>query len=153
MSNIMRIPLTMAIMDGMEVSVGNSIFTIPINNIRQSFKVSAKDIIHDSTNSEMIKCMDHFYPIIRAKELYRLEDGFENIEDGILLWLEAGDCSYCLFVDELIGEQQVVVKQLPSYVNSYNVKDYGINGCTLLGDGNISIILDVANLYTSTHTA
>ena len=65
----------------------------------------------------------------------------------MLLWLEAGDNSYCLFVDELLGQQQVVVKQLPSYVNSYNIKNYGINGCTLLGDGSISIILDVANLY------
>ena len=48
---------------------------------------------------------------------------------------------------------QVVVKQLPAYVNSYNIKDYGINGCTLLGDGSISIILDVANLYTAQYNA
>lgn len=151
MTTTMRIPLTMAIMDGMEVSVGRSIFTIPISNIRSSFKVSAQDVIHDSNNGEIIKCQDSFYPIIRARNLYRLNDGFTNIEDGILLWLEAGDCSYCLFVDELLGEQQVVVKQLPNYVNSYNIKDYGINGCTLLGDGSISIILDVANLYAAAH--
>jgi two-component system chemotaxis sensor kinase CheA len=151
MTNVMRIPLTMAIMDGMEVSVGNSIFTIPINNIRQSFKVTAQDVIYDSTNGEMIKCMDHFYPVIRAKDLYHLEQGVTDIEEGILLWLESGDCSYCLFVDELLGEQQVVVKQLPGYVNSYNIKDYGINGCTLLGDGSISIILDVANIYSAKH--
>ena len=51
----------------------------------------------------------------------------------------------------LLGEQQVVVKQLPGYVNNYNIKHHGINGCTLLGDGSISIILDVAKLYTSTN--
>lgn len=147
MTTTMKIPLTMAIMDGMEVSVGKSIFTIPINNIRQSFKVSSDDIIHDSSSGEMIKIMDNFYPIIRAKDLYQLDDGFDEVENGILLWLESGELSYCLFVDELIGEQQVVVKQLPAYVNSYNIKDYGINGCTLLGDGSISIILDVANIY------
>ena len=150
MTTTLKIPLTMAIMDGMEVSVGDSIFTIPINNIRQSFKVSAGDIIYDSTNREVISCLNNFYPIIRAKELYHLQKGHDNIEDGILLWLESGECSYCLFVDDLLGEQQVVVKQLPSYVNSYNIKRYGINGCTLLGDGSISIILDVANLYAST---
>ena len=61
----------------------------------------------------------------------------------------SGDISYCLFVDTLIGEQQVVVKPLPSYINSYNVKSRGINGCTILGDGSISIILDVANLYNA----
>jgi two-component system chemotaxis sensor kinase CheA len=137
----------------MEVSVGDSLFTIPINNIRQSFKVTADDVIHDASGRELIKCMDNFYPMIRAKDLYRLSGGFNDIEEGILLWLESGDSSYCLFVDELLGEQQVVVKQLPTYVNSYNVKDYGINGCTLLGDGSISIILDVANLYSATQNS
>lgn len=150
MTTTLKIPLTMAIMDGMEVSVGDSIFTIPINNIRQSFKVSAGDVIHDSANREVISCLNNFYPIIRAKDIYHLDKGVDNIEEGILLWLESGECSYCLFVDDLLGEQQVVVKQLPSYVNSYNIKKYGINGCTLLGDGSISIILDVANLYAST---
>jgi two-component system chemotaxis sensor kinase CheA len=149
MTITLKIPLTMAIMDGMKVSVGNSIFTIPINNIRQSFKVNADDIIHDGTQNEMIKCMDNFYPIVRVKELYGLEFGRDEIQDGILIWVESGEFSYCLFADELIGEQQVVVKPLPTYVNSFNIKNYGITGCTILGDGSISIILDIANLYSS----
>ena len=90
-----------------------------------------------------------FRSIVRAKDLYQLQDGFTAIEDGVLLWLEAGDYSYCLFVDELLGQQQVVVKQLPAYVNSYNIKSYGINGCTLRSDGSISLILDVASLYSA----
>lgn len=147
MTTTLKIPLTMAIMDGMKVSVGSSIFTIPINNIRQSFKVSEADVIHDATQSEMIKCMNSFYPIIRIKNLYDLQSGYENIGDGILIWVESGETSYCLFVDELIGEQQVVVKPLPSYVNTFNIKNYGITGCTILGDGNISIILDIANIF------
>ncbi len=151
MTTTLKIPLTMSIMDGMEVSVGDSIFTIPINNIRQSFKVSQDDVIHDAANREMIKCVDSFYPIVRARDLYQLENGASEIGDGILLWLESGEVSYCLFVDELLGEQQVVVKQLPSYLNNFNIKAYGINGCTLLGDGSISVILDVANLYKAAH--
>lgn len=149
MTTTMRIPLTMAIMDGMEVAVGSSIFTIPINNIRQSFKVTAKDILHDSVNGEMIKIMDNYYPIVWARELYCLPGGVTQPEDGILMWLEDGDRSYCLFVDELLGEQQIVVKPLPSYVNNYDVKSYGIAGCSILGDGSISIILDVGNLYSA----
>ena len=145
----MKIPLTMAIMDGMEVSVGDSIFTIPINNILSTMKISKGDVIHDSSQGEIIKCQGDFYPIVRARELYQLQGGCTEVEDGVLLWLEAGDHSYCLFVDELLGQQQVVVKQLPAYVNSFNVKNYGINGCTLRSDGSISIILDVASLYTA----
>lgn len=143
----LKIPLTMAIVDGMEIAVGNSIFTIPIHNIRQSFKISASEIIHNVDNSEVIKRMDEFYPVFRLYELYGLETDITNIEDGIIIWVESGDKSYCLFVDELLGGQQVVVKPLPTYLNDFNIKDSGIAGCTILGDGNISIILDVANLY------
>ncbi len=147
MSTTLRIPLTMAIMDGMKVSVGDSIFTIPIHNIRQSFKVSQADILHDSVEGEMIRIMDNYYPIIRAKDLYQIEEGQDSIDNGILMWLESSDCSYCLFVDELLGQQQIVVKPLPAYVNNFDIKNYGITGCSILSDGNISIILDVRNLY------
>jgi two-component system chemotaxis sensor kinase CheA len=152
MTNVMRIPLTMAIMDGMEVSVGDSIFTIPINNVRQSFKVSNDEILHDSVNGEMIQVMHNYYPIIRARDLLHLPKGTDNIEDGILLWLESGDHSYCLLVDELLGEQQIVVKPLPPYVNNFDIKNYGIAGCSIMGDGSISIILDAGSLYTAAHS-
>ena len=147
MTTTLKIPLTMAILDGMEVRVGSSIFTIPIQNIRQSFKMSGESIIRDAAQGEMVKVMDTFYPVIRAKNAYRLDGGCEQIEDGILMWVESGDCTFCLFVDELMGEQQVVVKPLPNYINTFNIKQHGITGCTILGDGNISLILDVSNLY------
>ena len=149
MTTTLKIPLTMAIMDGMAVSVGDSIFTIPINNIRSSTKVTDKDIVHDPARGEMIKFLDNYYPIVRAKELFQMEEGHDDVADGIIIWLETGDRSYCLFVDELIGQQQIVVKPLPPYVNSFNVKSCGITGCSILGDGSISIILDVANLYSA----
>ena len=149
MTTTLKIPLTMAIMDGMEVSVGSSIFTIPIHNIRQSFKVSQADLIHDASGGELFKCMGSFYPVLRMRDRYQLQEGRTEIGDGILIWLESGDLSYCLFVDELLGEQQVVVKPLPAYLSKFNIKGSGIAGCTILGDGNISIILDVANLYLS----
>ncbi len=150
MTTIMRIPLTMAIMDGMEVSVGDSIFTIPINNIRSSIKTTEAAILHDSVNGEMVKMLDGYYPVIRARDFYNLPGGAEKIDDGVLMWLESGDCSYCLFVDELLGEQQIVVKPLPAYVNNFDIKSYGITGCSILGDGNISIILDAGDLYKAT---
>lgn len=145
----LKIPLTLAIVDGMEIRVGDSIFTIPIANIRQSFKASNSDIILDAANHEMIKCMDDFYPIIRIYELFNIEPKSKSIEDGILMWVESSDKAYCLFVDDLVGEQQVVVKPLPTYLNNYNIKYSGISGCTILGDGNISIILDIANVYSA----
>ena len=145
----LKIPLTMAIVDGMEVSVGKSMFTIPIANILSSFKAQKEDIILDASGNEIIKRMDKFYPIVRAHNFYNIDTEITNIEDGILIWVEANDKSYCLFVDELLGEQQVVVKPLPPFLNNFNIKDSGISGCTILGDGNISIILDILNLYNA----
>lgn len=147
----LKIPLTLAIVEGMETAVGKSIFTIPINNIRQCFRVSNDEIIHDVSGREIVKRMEEFYPIIRIHDLYSIDTEVTSIEDGILIWVESGDRSYCLFVDELIGEQQVVVKPLPTFLNNYNIKNSGIAGCTILGDGNISIILDILNVYTLAH--
>ncbi|MCI8465853.1 MAG: chemotaxis protein CheA [Lachnospiraceae bacterium] len=143
----MRIPLTLAIMDGMKVTVGKSIFTIPIANIMQSFKITTDEIIYDDYGNEMVARMDSFYPVVRLHRFFNLETEVTSLEEGILLWVEANDRSYCIFVDQLIGEQQVVVKPFPTYLNSFELKNFGINGCTILGDGSISIILDVLGLY------
>lgn len=145
----LKIPLTLAIADGMEIAVGNSLFTIPLSNIRSSFKATNADIVYDPSGHEMVRRMDEFYPVVRAYELYNIPDAQTNIDDGILMWVEANDKAYCLFVDRLIGEHQVVVKPLPAYLQQFHIKDSGINGCTILGDGNISIILDVANVYAA----
>lgn len=143
----LRIPLTLSIVDGMKMKVGSSIFTIPISSIRQSFKIRRESLLQDELGNEMVECMDNFYPIVRLHKLYQLETSVTDIEEGILIWVESSDRSFCLFADDLIGQQQVVLKPFPAYLNRFDLKNYGISGCTILGDGNISIILDVLNLY------
>ena len=143
----LNIPLTLAIVDGMEIAVGESIFTVPLHNIRSSFKVAGHDIVYDSAGGEMIRKMESFYPIVRLYDFFDIPTVITAVEDGIMVWIEAGDKSYCLFVDKLLGEQQVVVKPLPNYLYAFNIKNLGIAGCTILGNGNISIILDVPSLY------
>ncbi len=149
MTTTLKIPLTMAIMDGMEVAVGDSVFTVPIKDIRSIQKITHADVIYDAAKGEMLKVMDNFYSIVRAKEFYQMETGQDEVENGIILWVESGDNSFCLFVDELIGGQQVVVKPLPDYVNDYGIRNYGLVGCTILGNGDISLILDVASIYAA----
>ena len=147
----LKIPLTMAIVDGMEVSIGGYLYTIPLAHIKQSFKASESDIILDPSGHEMIRCMDDFYRVIRAGELYNIPNSCTSIDDGILIWIESTDHSFCLLVDSLIGEHQIVVKPLPAYLQQFRIKDFGITGCTILGDGNISIILDMNNIYSASH--
>ncbi len=144
-----KIPLTLTIVSGMQVVVGDSEFIIPIKNIQQSFKTTEKEIIHNTDGSEMILIREKCYPIVRIHKYLNIKTDVKNIEDGILILVESGDNSICLFVDRIVGEQQVVVKPLPTMLNKYNLKEAGISGCSILGDGSINLILDIGNLIES----
>lgn len=144
-----KIPLTLTIVSGMQVVVGGSEFIIPIKNIQQSFKTVEKEIIRNTDGKEMILIREKCYPIVRINEFFNIKTDVTNIEDGILILVDSGDGSICLFVDQIIGEQQVVVKPLPTILNKYNLKETGISGCSILGDGSINLILDIGNLIES----
>lgn len=144
-----KIPLTLTIVSGMQVVVGDSEFIIPIKNIQQSFKTAESEIIHNTDGKEMILIREKCYPILRINEYFDINTGVTNIEDGILILVESGYGSICLFVDSIIGEQQVVVKPLPTILNKSNLKETGISGCSILGDGSINLILDIGNMIES----
>uniref|UniRef100_UPI0028A6DFF6 chemotaxis protein CheA n=1 Tax=Sedimentibacter sp. TaxID=1960295 RepID=UPI0028A6DFF6 len=144
-----KIPLTLTIVSGMQVVVGDSEFIIPIKNIQQSFKTAETEIIHNTDGKEMILIREKCYPIVRINEYFNIKTNATNIEDGILILVESGDGSICLFVDSIIGEQQVVVKPLPTILNKNNLKETGISGCSILGDGSINLILDIGNIIES----
>ena len=139
---IIKIPLTLAIIDGMEVTCGDLVFTVPISTIRESFKAEPSQILRDTGGNEMIMIRGVCYPILRMHEKFGIETEVTNLEDGILLLVETDNKSVCIFADKLIGEQQVVVKPFPKYLSRYNIKSRGLSGCTIMGDGSISLIID-----------
>ena len=143
---ILKIPLTLAIISCIEIAIGQDIYSIPINNIRESFKSSAGQLITDPTGSEMIMLRGQPYPIIRLYELFGRSDAVTDVEEGILVLVDAGDRSACLLADSLIGKFQIVVKPLPSYMHRFGVKRSGISGCTIMGNGNISLIINVQEM-------
>jgi two-component system chemotaxis sensor kinase CheA len=140
-----KIPLTLAIVDGMLIRAGNSTYTIPVNCIKESIKIKQNQLIRDTENNELIILRGECYPILRLHNIYNLKSAVTNIEDGIVIITECDGSNICIFADELLGELQVVVKALPKYIK----KVKGISGCTLLGDGSISLILDIAELVNS----
>lgn len=148
-SFIIKIPLTLAIIDGMEIRVGDAIFTVPISMIKESFMVSREQLIHDTQRGEMIMIRGVCYPILRLHEKFGLPTDITEVEDGILILIETESRSLCLFADKLVGEQQVVVKPFPKYLSQYNIKGEGLSGCTIMGDGSISLIVDVNTLIAS----
>lgn len=143
---VIKIPLSLSIVKGMQVSVSDSTFTIPIHNIRQSFKATDNDIMLDSNNKELIMVRDEYFPVIKLSELYGIESKITDLKDGVLVLVEVDDKAYCIFADELIGEIQVVVKPVPSYLKKFKVKKFGLGGCAILGNGSLTLILDLLAL-------
>lgn len=141
----LKIPLTLAIIEGMNIKVGDSRYTIPITAIKESFRPQPSDCISDPNNNEMVMVRGECYPILRLHSMYKIKDHKDRLDEGILIMVEQDEKVVCLFADELLGQQQVVVKALPSYITSIK-KIVGLAGCTLLGDGNISLILDVSSI-------
>jgi two-component system chemotaxis sensor kinase CheA len=145
-----KIPLTLAIVDGMNISVGDTTFTLPITSIKQSFKITdPKQVLHDTDGAEMILLRGDCYPVVRLHEHFMIPTEKTDVMDGIMIQVESGNSIACLFADELLGEYQVVVKPFPTFFNKYNLKELGLSGCSILGDGSICLILDAGNLVTN----
>lgn len=144
-----KIPLTLAIIESMDIQIAEHIYTIPISNIRESFKPTADQPFTDPAGREMIMIRGACYPIIRVGEIFHIDGCVSNIEDGILMLVDTGDRLACLFVDKLIGKHQVVVKPMPQYITQLIGRDIGISGCTIMGDGSISLILDIQNILAN----
>jgi len=141
----LKIPLTLAIIDGMNIKVGNSRYTIPIIAIKESFRPTENECFQDPDGNNMIMVRGECYPILRLHEYYRVSTEITQFHEGILIMVEHDEKMFCLFADKLLGKQQVVVKALPNYIKGIK-KIEGLAGCTLLGDGSISLILDIAGL-------
>lgn len=145
---MLKIPLTLAIIEGMNIKVGAARFTIPIVSIQESFRPENRQVIRDTEGQEMIMVRGLCYPIVRLHEFYDIPTDVRTYDTGILIMVQEDDKSCCIFADELIGQQQVVVKSLPNYIKK-SKQIRGLGGCTLLGDGSISLILDVGELDLS----
>ena len=138
----LRIPLTLAIIEGMLLRVGSSYFTIPLLNIKESVRVCATDITTLHNGQEMVRIREHLHPVLRLHDFYHLDSDYSSLDEGILVVVEDGADPVCLFVDELVGQRQTVVKGLSGFLGTMR----GLSGCTVLGDGRISLILDIGLL-------
>ncbi|MDE3349071.1 chemotaxis protein CheA [Clostridioides difficile] len=142
-----KIPLTLSIVEGMKFKVGDSLFTLPISSIRRTFKLTdLNQIITEGNKTELITIYGACIPIIRLHKIYNIQTKVTNLMHGNMIIIENEHKAVCIFVDEIIGNQQVVVKSFPVYFNRFNIKNKGLSGCTILGDGSISLIIDADSI-------
>lgn len=139
------LPLTLAILDGMSIRVGDEVYILPLGFVIESLQPAVEDIKDISGRGQVVKVRGEYLPLIPLYQMFDITPRFTNPSEGICVILETEGRKAALFVDDLVGQQQVVVKNLES---NYR-KVVGISGATILGDGGVSLILDVAALIRS----
>lgn len=145
-THIIRIPLTLTIVDGMRFSVGNIRFIVPTVSVRAAIKPNPGDIFSDPDGNEMIMLLGECYSVVRLSKVFDIETEVQAPEDGMLMHLTSEERDFCILFDQLDGEYQVVAKSLPAYLSKCTSRLEGISGCAVLGDGSINLILDVNHL-------
>ena len=141
---LMRLPLTMAIIDGMVVRVGKQRYVLPTLSIQQSFRPKDADVKSAIGVGEMVSVRGSMLPIYRLNRVLNLNEGLDQIADALLIVMEADDSRFCLMVDEILGQHQVVIKTLTQ--TGQQLK--GVSGGAILGDGRVALILDVAQVVS-----
>ncbi len=140
-----HLPLTLAIVDGMCVSVGDQTFIIPLVSIVESIQPAQKDIKTLGSNDQLLQVRNEYWPILRLHSIMQLEPVFSEVSKGIVVLVETAKHRFALFVDALVGQQQVVIKSLEQHYKRVE----GVAGATILGDGSVALILDVESLALS----
>ena len=133
------LPLTLAILDGMSVALGHSQYVVPLNLIVETVQPTAEDIKTVTGEGHMVHVRGEYLPIISLQRLFNQSTDVTDPTQGVLVLIEAEGKKSALFVDRLVGEQQVVIKSLETNFK----KIAGISGATIMGDGSVALILDV----------
>lgn len=139
---ILQIPLTMAIIDGITVRVGKSFYSLPLNDIFEFFKARPEQITRTERGGETVNLRGAIMPLLKLGEIFKVEGTSLDPMAGIVLVVQSGGKRACLLIDEVVGNQQIVIKSLSEYIG----KVEGLSGCSILGDGTVSFIIDTGRL-------
>jgi two-component system, chemotaxis family, sensor kinase CheA len=137
-----RLPLTLAIMDGMSVGVGNECYILPLSSVVESFQVQPGMVKTVGGSGRVVEVRDEYMPVIELERVFNVPRLAHDAPSNIMVVVEAEGGRVAMMVDELLGQQQVVVKNLES--NYRRVED--VSGATIMGDGRVALILDVGAL-------
>ncbi|MBX9935076.1 MAG: chemotaxis protein CheW, partial [Burkholderiaceae bacterium] len=137
-----RLPLTLAIMDGMSVGVGDEVYILPLSSVVESFQVNSDDVSTVAQGAQLVKVRDEYMPVIALERTFQVPRDNQEKSSTIMVVVEADGSRVALLVDELLGQHQVVVKNLEA---NYR-KVPNVSGATILGDGKVALILDIGGL-------
>jgi len=143
----MRLPLTLAIMDGLSISVGEHTYILPLLSVAESVCLAPNEISRPGGGSELFAFHGDYLPLLRLHKLFGITPKYTEITDGIVVVVDVDGKQAGILVDELVGQQQVVVKSLEAHYKKVD----GIATATILGDGEVALILDISTLARMAH--
>jgi two-component system chemotaxis sensor kinase CheA len=143
------LPLTLAILDGMSVKVGNEIFILPLNFVMESLQPVSEDIYTVAGGERVVRVRGEYLPLVALHQVFEVTDARTEPTQGIVTIIQSEGRRFAMLIDELVGQQQVVVKNLET---NYR-KVHGISAATILGDGSVALIVDVAALNRENRSA
>ncbi|UCV15928.1 chemotaxis protein CheW [Quatrionicoccus australiensis] len=135
-----RLPLTLAILDGMSVAVGNQTYILPLSYVVESLQPQPGDIKTLSNQARVMQVRGEYLPVVVLHEVFNLKSNWTDFTQGIMVVLDADGAKAALFVDGLLGQHQVVIKSLEANYRRVT----GVSGATIMGDGHVALILDVS---------
>ena len=137
-----RLPLTLAILDGQLVKIGDETYVVPLVSIIESLQIKSENVNSIAGGAELYKLRDDYLPIVRMHQVFGIESNNTELVNGLLVVVEGDGHLAGIFVDDLLGQQQVVIKSLESNFQKVD----GLSGATILGDGTVALILDIPGL-------
>jgi two-component system chemotaxis sensor kinase CheA len=140
----MKIPLTMAIIDGMIIQIGAERFIVPTISLKESLKLSKEAYFTVHGSGELVKVRNSMMPLVRLHDFFNEEPKYRNAWEGLLLVVTEGVKSYCLLADAIVGRQEVVIKSLGGLFRQLS----GVSGGAILGDGKVALIIDVKGIIS-----
>jgi two-component system chemotaxis sensor kinase CheA len=139
----LKLPLTLAIIEGLVVVVGTQRYIVPIFSVREMFRPTAEMLSTVQETGEMAMVRDMLLPVVRLHRRFEMEWGISDLTAGTLIVAESQGKQFCLFVDDVVGKQEVVIKSLGQSFKAIA----GVAGCAILGDGRVGLILDIDGIY------
>ena len=141
---ILKIPLTLAIIDGITFTVGPQLYSLPITDVIQFHKAAEVEITQTNTEDIVINLRNEVIPVVKLYEFFNIHTSKQRVEDGIVIVAQARDRKLAILVDEIIGYRQIVIKSLPAYMKDIRA----LSGCSIMSDGKVSLIVDTGALIS-----
>lgn len=138
----LKIPLTLAILDGITLRAGDTLYSLPISEVAEFQNYDSTKITNTAQNEEVFRLRDEILPLIRLRSFFQIAGEYDNIREVIIV-IKNQNRKIALVVDEILGYKQIVIKSLPEFMGHRK----GISGCTILGNGDVSLIIDINDLF------